>query len=67
MKFREFVALSFIMAFSFAVYTVTTAIFFPHIWTPSITRFETWIDHSYWTTLGIFVSYLFMKGTKVKL
>ena len=56
MTYKSALKLSICFALGYGLYSIVTGYLFPDLWTPTTTRFDSWIDRVYFTTVGIFVA-----------
>ena len=56
MTYKRAIGLSICLALGYGLYSVTTKYLFPNLWTPSLTRLDSWFERVYFTTAGIFAA-----------
>jgi hypothetical protein len=54
MTYKNAALISVTVSICFALYSIITSVFFPHLWLPTTTRFDSWFDRSWFFTLGVF-------------
>ena len=54
MTYKNAAWISVTVSIGIALYSIITFVFFPHLYLPTATRFESWFEHAWFFTLGVF-------------